>query len=198
MPSRTNTDDHQEVPSSMAPVFPGLGEMVYIDRNFNHLILILSEDFRGMKTVTAKHLVLLTLVMLLSAAHPTAKAADRQWRDGKIMSIDQTEQPIILSPTRERKDSTDNNGNYTSTTTVTGGPTGRSRKTYWYTITDGTKYYVAKITANMFNVTTPAKVDVGDAKFTVDGKNLILKGSDGKEYKTEIVKTSLTPPTQPG
>ena len=87
--------------------------------------------------------------------------------------------------------------NYTSTTTVTGGPTGRSVKTYWYTVTDGTKYYVAKITSNMFNVTTPAKVDVGDAKFAVDGKNLILKGSDGKEYKTEIVRTSLTPPTQP-
>jgi hypothetical protein len=40
-------------------------------------------------------------------------------------------------------------------------------------------------------------VDVGDAKFAVDGKNLILQGSDGKEYKTEIVRTSLTPPTQP-
>ena len=159
--------------------------------------LILGEDFRGTKTVIARHLSLLTLVMLLSAIHPTAKAADRQWRDGKIMSIDQTEQPIIRSPTRERKDSADNNGNYTSTTTVTGGPTGRSVKTYWYTVTDGTKYYVAKITSNMFNVTTPAKVDVGDAKFAVDGKNLILKGSDGKEYKTEIVRTSLTPPTQP-
>jgi hypothetical protein len=145
----------------------------------------------------ARRLILSILVMLLCGFSPTVQAADREWRTGKIVSIDQTEQPIIHSPSRERKDTADNNGNYTSKTTVTGGPTGRSVKTYWYTVTDGTKYYMSKITANMFNVTTAAKVDVGDAKFVVDGKNLILQGSDGKEYKTEIVRTSLTPPTQP-
>jgi hypothetical protein len=145
----------------------------------------------------ARRLILSTLVMFFCGFNSAAKAADRQWRTGKIISIDQTEQPIVRAPTKERKDSSDGNGTYTSTTTINGGPTGRSVKTYWYTVQDGTKYYVVRITANMFNVTTPAKVDVGDAKFVVDGKNLILQGSNGKEYKAEIVRTSLTPPTGP-
>jgi hypothetical protein len=145
----------------------------------------------------SRRLILPILVMSLYSFTPAAKAADRQWRDGKVMSIDQTEQPIIRSGSRERKDSTDANGNQTTTTTVTGGPTGRSRSTYWYTVFDGKKYYVTRITANMFNVTTAAKVDVGDVKFVVDGSKLILQGTDSKEYKTEIVRTSLTPPTDP-
>ena len=80
---------------------------------------------------------------------------------------------------------------------MNGGPTGRSVKTYWYTVTDGTKYYTARIAPNLFNVTTAAKVDVGDVKFYVDGKRLVLQGTDGKEYKAEITRTALTPPTQP-
>ena len=131
---------------------------------------------------------------------PAAHAADREWKSGKLVSIDQTEQPIVRAPKRERKETTDYGNNQTTTstsTTLSGGPTGRSVKTYWYTIKDGEKYYVVRITANMFNVTTPAKVDVGDVKFVVDGKHLILEGTDGKEYKAEIVRTSLTPPSGP-
>jgi hypothetical protein len=151
----------------------------------------------------AKRLILSTLVMFLCSFSP-AHATDREWRDGKVTSIDQTEQPIIRAPKKERTDTTQYNSNQnssnstsTTTTTVSGGPTGRSVKTYWYTVTDGTKYYVARITANLFNVTTAAKVDVGGVKFAIDGKNLILQGTDGKEYKAEIVRTSLTPPTTP-
>jgi len=147
-----------------------------------------------------KRLILSALAISLSSFTPSAHAADRDWKSGKLISIDQTEQQIIHAPKKERKETTDygNNQTTTSTTsTVAGGPTGRTIKTYWYTVTDGTKYYVARITANLFNITTAAKVDVGDIKYTIDGKHLIIQGTDGKEYKAEITRTSLTPPTGP-
>lgn len=123
----------------------------------------------------------------------TLQGWGKKWQEGTLVSADRQEDRDLEHHT-ETNASSDDNGSYSSSRTDTVKKSDMYIIWMYYKISAGNKMYIARHMINLPWVKT-ATSEVGNTvKFAVEKNKLYILDQDGKEVKTEVVRTSVISP----
>jgi hypothetical protein len=140
-----------------------------------------------------------TLILFLLTGTSTAWA--KKWQTGTLMSADRQDGERNLERHQQTQGSDDGNGNYSSSSSTTVGQSQLYYKYMVYTITTTDRVYVCRQVVNLPWVRTASGQIGHPVEFVVDKTKLIIRDDEGKEIKTELLRTAVrtgapTPPQQ--